>query len=56
MQNIVAPLRSEEQFRQDMAQHAVFKQDDPSKYYEIIKKIGFGGFARVFLVKKKDTN
>jgi len=32
----------------------VFKNDDPSLYYEIVKKIGYGGFARVFLVKKKD--
>jgi serine/threonine protein kinase len=36
-----------------MKQLSVFKQDDPSKFYEIIKKIGFGGFARVFLVKRK---
>jgi serine/threonine protein kinase len=32
----------------------VFKNDDPSKFYEIVKKIGYGGFARVFLVKRKD--
>jgi serine/threonine protein kinase len=33
---------------------AQFSQDDPSKFYEIVKKIGYGGFARVFLVKRKD--
>lgn len=35
---------------------AAFSQDDPSKFYEIVKKIGYGGFARVFLVKRKDDN
>jgi hypothetical protein len=25
-------------------------KDDPSKYYEIVEKIGMGGFAKVFKV------
>lgn len=32
---------------------AVFKDEDPSNYYDVVKKIGFGGFAKVFLVKRK---
>jgi serine/threonine protein kinase len=48
------PLPSESKFQEELESHAVFQQDDPSKYYEIVKKIGYGGFARVFLVKKKE--
>ena len=29
------------------------KVDDPSLYYDIVEKIGVGGFARVFKVKRK---
>jgi serine/threonine protein kinase len=29
------------------------KKDDPSNYYDIIERIGFGGFAKVFKVKRK---
>ena len=29
------------------------KKDDPSKYYDIIERIGVGGFAKVFKVKRK---
>ena len=54
MSNIVQPLPSDEEFKNDMLQAGGFKEDDPSKYYEIVKKIGFGGFARVFLVKRKE--
>jgi serine/threonine protein kinase len=46
-------LPSEEQFSSDLENAAKFSQEDPSKYYEIVKKIGYGGFARVFLVKNK---
>jgi serine/threonine protein kinase len=31
-----------------------FIKDDPSKYYDIVKRIGVGGFAKVFEVKRKD--
>ena len=30
----------------------VFKKEDPSQYYTIVKRIGTGGFSRVFLVKR----
>ena len=46
-------LPSEEQFSSELENAAKFSQEDPSKYYEIVKKIGYGGFARVFLVKNK---
>jgi serine/threonine protein kinase len=29
-----------------------FKKEDPSQYYTISKRIGTGGFSRVFLVKR----
>ena len=29
------------------------KKEDPSKYYDIIERIGIGGFAKVFKVKRK---
>lgn len=47
-------MPSENEFLEELESKAVFKNDDPSKYYEIVKKIGYGGFARVFLVKKKE--
>ena len=30
-----------------------FKKEDPSQYYDIIKRIGVGGFAKVFEVTCK---
>ena len=30
-----------------------FIKDDPSKFYDIVKRIGVGGFAKVFEVKRK---
>jgi len=32
------------------------KSDDPSKYYDIIERIGVGGFAKVFKVKRKEDD
>ena len=46
---------TEDEFQEKLNSLAVFLQDDPSKHYEIVKKIGYGGFARVFLVKRKDN-
>lgn len=31
-------------------------KEDPSKYYDIIERIGVGGFAKVFKVKRKDDD
>jgi serine/threonine protein kinase len=39
----------EEQF---VIEPANFIEDDPSKQYNIVSKIGAGGFARVFLCKR----
>jgi len=36
-----------------ISREAKFLKDDPSQYYEIIRRIGVGGFARVFEVKRK---
>jgi serine/threonine protein kinase len=30
-----------------------FIRDDPSQFYDIVKRIGVGGFAKVFEVKRK---
>lgn len=32
------------------------KHQDPSQYYDIIERIGIGGFAKVFKVKRKSDN
>ena len=52
--NLEAQLPSDSEFQEELEQNSVFSTDDPSKFYEIVKKIGYGGFARVFLVKRKD--
>jgi hypothetical protein len=51
---IVQAMPSQEAFDTELEKKATFNTEDPSKYYEIVKKIGYGGFARVFLVKKKE--
>jgi serine/threonine protein kinase len=50
------PLPTENDFNNELENAAQFSQEDPSKYYEIVKKIGYGGFARVFLVKRKEDS
>ena len=35
------------------AANSAFKKEDPSQFYEIIRRIGVGGFAKVFEVKRK---
>jgi serine/threonine protein kinase len=50
---VVNQLPSEDQFQSELAKAAVFHEEDPSQYYDIVKKIGYGGFARVFLCKRK---
>ena len=50
------PLPSENEFTTELESAAKFSAEDPSKFYEIVKKIGYGGFARVFLVKRKEDN
>ena len=53
-QNTQSAMPSDSDFSADLEIAAQFSLEDPSKFYEIVKKIGYGGFARVFLVKKKD--
>ncbi len=41
-------MPTDSKFQKDLEQFAVFSTADPSLNYEIVKKIGYGGFARVF--------
>ena len=43
----------ESQFIAQLNEHAQVLTTDPSKYYDIIGKLGQGGFAKVFKVKRK---
>jgi serine/threonine protein kinase len=45
----------DENFAKKMVQFDL-KKEDPSKYYDIIERIGVGGFAKVFKVKRKIDN
>lgn len=45
----------ESEFQKDTDEASIYKEDDPSKHYDILKKIGVGGFGKVFLCKKIDT-
>ena len=48
-------LPSTQAFQSDLQTYAVFKTEDPSRYYDITSKykLGAGGFAKVFKVQRK---
>lgn len=52
-QNIINKMPHEQQFMSSMNENAQIQTTDPSKYYDIIGKLGQGGFAKVFKVKRK---
>ncbi len=52
-QNIINKMPHESQFLSSMNENAQIQTTDPSKYYDIIGKLGQGGFAKVFKVKRK---
>jgi serine/threonine protein kinase len=51
-------MPSTQTFQQDLSTHAVFRNEDPSVHYDITSryKLGSGGFAKVFKVKRKSDN
>lgn len=52
-QNIINKMPRESQFLGKLEENAQIQTTDPSKYYDIIGKLGQGGFAKVFKVKRK---
>ena len=48
-------LPSEKELINYMEKITTFREEDPSKNYDILKKIGVGGFGKVFLCKKQST-
>lgn len=52
-QNIVNKMPRESQFLKTLDDNAHILTTDPSKFYDIIGKLGAGGFAKVFKVKRK---
>lgn len=51
--NIVKQLPRQSKFLASLEDHAQILTTDPSKFYDIIGKLGQGGFAKVFKVKRK---
>ena len=51
--NIETQLPSEKEFKEMVKETMKLQNKDPSKSYDIISKLGQGGFAKVFKVKRK---
>lgn len=49
-------MPTEETFKQKLENQPELQTKDPSEYYDIIQKLGAGGFAKVFKVKRKADN
>ena len=45
---------SEDEFKSKIETYTKIKESDPSKHYDIVGKLGQGGFAKVFKVKRKN--
>lgn len=48
-------LPSQQEFVQMLAQEVVLLKDNPEDKYEMVKEIGFGGFARIYLAREIAT-
>jgi hypothetical protein len=49
------PLPSETEFMIELGRLAQYSSENPTKYYEIEKEIGSGGFAKVFKARHKEN-
>lgn len=49
------PLPSETDFMIELGKLAQYSTENPTKYYDIEKEIGSGGFAKVFKARHKET-
>jgi len=45
-------MPSASEFQENLAQHNIWKSEDPSPFYDVYsqEKLGVGGFAKVFKV------
>ena len=48
-------LPTNKEFLEQLERQVVFQTDDPEKNYEMVKEIGMGGFARIYLAKNIST-
>ncbi len=48
-------LPTKQEFQEELMKTVVFLTDNPEDKYEMVKEIGSGGFARIYLAKEKET-
>ena len=48
-------LPSKMEFIEILQKEVTFKKENPEERYEMLKEIGFGGFARIYLAKELST-
>jgi serine/threonine protein kinase len=51
--NLMKKMPTESNFAESLDEYCHLKSDDPSKFYDIVGKLGVGGFAKVFKVRRK---
>jgi serine/threonine protein kinase len=51
--NLVKKMPTDKNFEENLEEQCHLKVDDPSKFYDIVGKLGAGGFAKVFKVRRK---
>lgn len=51
--HLINKMPTENEFGEQLDVYSQLETADPSKYYDIIGKLGTGGFAKVFKVKRK---
>ena len=50
------PLPTDYDYMHLIENEKLFTHKNPSDYYNIIKKIGIGGYGKIFLVTNKEDN